>query len=693
MLLFSLLLLALPLSGFGQSTLNFPRLLEVSDASATGLAIVNPSASAASVTFTYYSDSGAVVATSLQTVPARNSYVKFAVPEVFASVSSRGWIQATSTTTGLQGFWLGGDFDSRMDGAETAPVAQEFIFPLATADTELSLVNLATSTNGLTMRLYGSDGTELTATPATQNVPPNGAFKANLNTIFTTANFNLARYVKVTGTAAFTGTTVVFDFIHSPSWSVVNGINTELTVSEANFGHVPSGSGWTSMIGITNFSATAQTVTITYNRPPGGGTAVSVTRTLPARGSLRESAGDLFTGVANGFTSAFENGWVKVTGTAALGGFIAYGYQPTGGVAVVTMQPEPSTAMIFSHVANGPVFDTGLALLNATTEDAVVEVFVMRMAGGLVGGAADSASAAFTIPAGTKYVGLLEQFVAASVFDDGFVYMRSVNNVPLYGFQLFYRTDGVFKAASNVAAGALHPSITFTPPAPPVPLPTPVITSLTSPVLRAGVLTISGTGFSATAASNAVFFTSTSGTVSVTPTAATTTSLTVTVPLTALNGPLYVSSGGRFSPPRILEVFSTSSTLMNNIFTVSAGLNTIADIYVTAPVGTTPLNITGTSLTETSANTTSSMGTAPLEITRGQTKRLWIAGDGITNANGSVASVTGSGITVTTVQIDDSGLIVATIVVDASATVGPRSIIVLNTNKDQALFSGGLIVR
>jgi hypothetical protein len=692
MLLFSLLLLALPLCGFGQSTLNFPRLLEVSDATATGLAIVNPSASAASVTFTYYNESGVAVATSPQTVPARNSYVKFAVPEVFASVTSRGWIQATSTTTGLQGFWLGGDFDSRMDGAETSPVAQEFIFPLATADTELSLVNLATSTNALTIRLYGSDGTELTATPATQNVPPNGAFKAELDTIFTTANFTNARYVKVTGTGSFTGTTVVFDFIHSPSWSVVNGINTELVVTEANFGHVPSGSGWTSVIGITNFSATAQTVTITYNRPVGGGTAVSVTRTLPARGSLRESAGDLFTGITNGFTSAFENGWVKVTGTAPLGGFIAYGYQPTGGVAVVAMQPEPSTAMIFSHVANGPVFDTGLALLNTSSTDAVVEVFVMRMAGGLVGGAADSATAAFTIPAGTKYVGLLEQFVAASVFDDGFVYMRSVNNVPLYGFQLFYRTDGIFKAASNVAAGAVHPSITFTPPAPPVPLPSPAITSLTTPVIRGGILTITGTGFSATAASNTVFFTSTSGTVSATPTVATTTTLTVTVPTTAISGPVYVSTGSRFSSSVVLEVYSPTSTLLTSTITVAASQNTLADIYVTAPVGTTPLNITGSALTATSAGT-ASMGTAPLEITRGETRRLWIAGDGITNANGTVASITGSGITVTTVQIDDSGLIVATIVVDASATVGPRSIIVVNTNKDQALFSGGLLVR
>jgi hypothetical protein len=703
--LFSLLLLALPLAGFSQSTLNFPRLYEVgdlgfSDFSANdawaGFTIVNPSAAAASVTFTFYNESGSAAATTTVSVPARQQYVKLGTGagELFTSVPTRGWIQATSATTGLQGFWLGGIVaGTRLDGAEASPVGQEFIFPLATATTELNLVSLSSGTNTLTIRLYAADGTEL-ATAATQNLPERGAFKANLNTIFTSANFANARYIKVSGTGAFTGTTLSYDFILTPSWSVVNGIDTELMVSEINFPHVPSGpvaGEFTSVLGITNMSASAQTITITYNRPSPG-TSVSVTRDLPARGSLRASAGELFTGVTNGFSpSVGENGWIKVTGTAAISGFIAYGLTTTGGVAVVPMQATPATQMIFAHVATGAGFGTGLALLNATTSDAAVEVFIMRLDGTLVGGAADAATAAFTIPAGTKYVGILEQFVStAGGLTNGFVFMRSTNNVPIYGFQLFYTSEPSFAAAGNVAAGSVHPSITFTPPAPATPLPTPAITSLTSPVNREATLTITGTGFSATPASNAVFFTTTAGTLSVTPSAATTTSLTVTVPITALNGPVYVRTNGRFSPSVILEVYSTGSALMNNTLTVSAGQNSLADIYVSAPAGAT-LNITGSALTATTAST-ASLGTNPLEITRGETRRLWLTGDGISSANGSTVSVTGSGITITVVQVN-TGSYIGTIVVNASATTGPRSIIVLNSNKDQALFSGGLIVR
>lgn len=703
LLLFSLLLLALPLSGFGQSTLNFPRLLEVGDAGLTGLAVVNPSASAATVTFTYYTEAGSAAATKVISIPARNSFVGFllttdpSIPQLFdigAIPAARGWFQATSTTTGLQGFWLGGDFDSRMDGAETSPVGQEFIFPLATADTELSLVNLSGSANTLTIRLYGSDGAELTASPATQGLPSNGAFKARLNTIFTTANFDNARSVKVTGTGNFTGTTVIFDFIHAPSWSVINGINTSFNVTDANYPHVPSGSGWTSIIGITNFSTTAQTVTISYNGRTEGRPALSVQRTLPARGSLRESAGDLFTGIANGFTSSYEDGWVKVTGSAPLGGFIAFGYDPTDGVAVVPLQPEPATAMIFSHVAQGPVFDTGLALLNSTTTDAVVEVYVMRKAGDLVGGAANEPNAAFTIPAGTKAVRTLDGFVPAAVFDDGFVYMRSVNNVPLYGFQLFYRTDGVFKAASNVAAGAVHPSITFTPPPPPVPLPTPVITSITpGTALRGAAIVIAGTGFSGTAASNTVTFSTATGSVNATPTVATTTSLTVTVPATAITGPVFVTSSSRFSNSSVLVVGATATTQITNDITVNASQNTLADIYVSAPAGATPLNGTDIALTATSVTLPITFSAASVDITRGATMRLWVAGDAVSSS--TTVEISGSGVTVSpSGHAPVTGAVVVHLTVAAGAATGPRNIILTNSsNLDTSIITGGLIVR
>jgi hypothetical protein len=54
---------------------------------------------------------------------------------------------------------------------------------------------------------------------------------------------------------------------------------------------------------------------------------------------------------------------------------------------------------------------------------------------------------------------------AAVPADDGFVFVRTTNGVPIYGIELFFSRD--LKVMANVAAGAIDPSITFTPPGAP----------------------------------------------------------------------------------------------------------------------------------------------------------------------------------------------------------------------------------
>jgi hypothetical protein len=113
--------------------------------------------------------------------------------------------------------------------------------------------------------------------------------------------------------------------------------------------------------------------------------------------------------------------------------------------------------MIFDHVATGPSWNTGLALLNNSTVDANVEVYVLRATGALVG------SAAFTLPRGTKIARQLTEWVPASAADDGFVFVRTTNGIPLYAIQLFYSRDN--RVIANIPAAGIDPSITYTPPA------------------------------------------------------------------------------------------------------------------------------------------------------------------------------------------------------------------------------------
>jgi len=683
--LFFLFLLALPLNGFSQSTLNFPRQFSVADLGQTGFAFVNPSSTDATLTLKMYSAAGGVIDTAVLPVPARAGNAKLG-SEMFHLVTASGWVQATSPTTGLQGFWLGGDISGHayQDSAVAAPVAQELVFPLATTGTEINVASLATTSNTLTLSLYDASGT-LLAAPNTTTVLPSGIFRNTLPLIFPTVNLANAKYLRVTGTGNITGTSVAVDFIYAPSWSVINGIDPAGAGMEANFPHAPSGpetggAKFTSVVGITNLSSAPQTVTLTYKHTNGG--SDTVTRNLSGGGSLREAVKDLFN-FATG--TASQDGWVRVTGTAPLTGFIAYGYSETAGVAVVPVQTVPLTQMIFAHVANGSEFGTGLALLNATATDAMVEIYVMRRNGALVGGAQDVPTASVTLVAGTKYTRVLNEIVPAANADDGFVYVKSTNNVPLYAFELFFTRDQ--RAYSNVAASPIDPSLTFTPP--PVAL---TLTSVTPSIAARGTaVTLTGAGFSSTAGNDAVVFTTAAGTVSVIPSVAFSTSLTVTVPSTAITGPVYVTVGGNPSGSLVLQVTANSTTLLTTDVPVTASQNTVADIYVSAPAGSPALNNAGTAITDTSA-LQADLGPATVEVTAGQTKLLWITGDGISSAVGTSVSISGNGVTVTPLETQN-GLIIVTIVVASNAVTGPRNIIVTNSNLDTSVYTGGLIIR
>ena len=230
----------------------------------------------------------------------------------------------------------------------------------------------------------------------------------------------------------------------------MNGTSSAVTATQVNFPQVVSGQSWNSILWVSSISTFPLPQTLTLTFTPVTGSPITVTRTLTGvRASLRESVQTLFG------LSSYQEGWVRVTGQAPLAAFLTYGFGTAS--AVDQGQSTSRTSMIFSHVANGPGWSTGLALLNpSTTTDANVEVYIMRKAGNLVG------SASFVLPRGTKVAKHLSEFVPASTANDGFVFVRTTNNVPLFGFQVFFTRD--LSVFANIPASGLDPGITFVPP-------------------------------------------------------------------------------------------------------------------------------------------------------------------------------------------------------------------------------------
>jgi subtilisin family serine protease len=438
-------------------TLNFPRALSPADLPLTGFAIVNPGPTAAAVAFTMRDETGSVIATADEVIPARGQLARLG-SELFPSAFRTGWVQAASETVGLQGLWLGGDWVNFTDGAEAAPenpANASLILPLVTPLTEVHVANLSTATSSLTFSIFRTTGA-LLASSVTRNVPAQGVFRSTLAELFPTANLANAATVRVVGSQRLAALSVTSDYPEGPSWTILNAVNASSPTTQANFPHVVHGlqgaTTWTSIVGITNLhSFQSQTVSLIFT--PLTGAPVTVTRTIPAMGALRESAGTLFN-----LSSGFVAGSVRATGTLPLTGFIAYGFDGVGSAAVVPVQATARTSMIFAHVANGPGWSTGLALLNTTTTTANVQIYVMRRSGTLVG------LASVTLEPGANLAKLVTELVPAAAHDDGFVYVRTTNGVPIYGLELFFSRD--VRVMANVAAGVIDPLITYIPPVP-----------------------------------------------------------------------------------------------------------------------------------------------------------------------------------------------------------------------------------
>jgi hypothetical protein len=678
-----ILLLAFPLTAFSQTTLNFPRAFTPADLASTGFTVLNPGTTSAAVTFTMYGANGAVVGQCVlpcSKTAALSSPGQFAAlgTELFPAASQAGWVQVTSPTNGLQGFWLGGDFATFTDGADSAQTSSDLIFPLVTEKTELNIANTGTGTNGVTIRLFGEAGTELAAA-VTNTIAAKGVLQSQVSALFPTANLNNARYVRVTGGPGLAGTAVISGFLVD-EWGVTNAVSVAGATTEANFPHVVSGVGgggnYTTVVGVANLASSAQTVSITFT-PDTGGTPNTITRTIAANGSLRDTAQNLFN------PSSFLNGWVKVTGSAPLTAFIAYADSVAGGLTVVPVQTTPRSTLMFAHIADVSPWWTGLGMLNTSSSDATVNVYAMNTNGTLVGGADNVATARFTIKTGAKVAKLLTELIPQSELrgeNGGFIFVTSTQ--PLYGIELFFLRN--LRIVANVAAGS---GIGFTAP-PPV-----VLTSIAPIKATAGAtITLTGSGFSTTAANNTVLFTSVSGMVSGTVTAATPTSLTVDVPQGAISGPVSVRVGSVISASVIFEVLTStsgSSGSSGTPFPVTSGtMATSMDIVVPPPAGSLNITVIGIGDPGTAIN----FSGASVEISRGQTKQLVLGAAGLSEANGSTVSISGSGVTVGAVTFQ-SGYMRANITVSSSAISGPRDVIVTNSDMDTSIFSGGLFIR
>src|SRR5207237_3142924 len=126
-----------------------------------GFTVTNPTSNYADVQFALYGVDGNPVSSGLVN-PVRyrvapKGQVSMLASELFAASKIDGWIQVTSPTSGLAGYYFSGDFVTSLEGAEASVPLTAQVGPVirddATNKTERVIVNPCTSSSIVTIYL------------------------------------------------------------------------------------------------------------------------------------------------------------------------------------------------------------------------------------------------------------------------------------------------------------------------------------------------------------------------------------------------------------------------------------------------------------------------------------------------------------------------------------------------------------
>ena len=423
------------------SVLNFPR-LSFESGTLTGLAIVNPNGQSADVILTAYNADGSLLAgvNQVQRTIEADSQLAELVSGLFSGdPDTVGWIQATTSTDNLTGFFL--VFNDTLpfnlfDGADLPEAAPELVFTQVRIDsgytTELNLINLGSTTTNLQLDLISSG-----ASVATQllSLPEKGAIRRDVADLFQTSQVSSDVYVTVTSDGDIAG----FELVRSANGDLV-GLNARSRSEQLTHLYFPQMlelGGVQTSVGVVNNSDQAVILTFTAFKKDGTlfGTEDlknnAVTEALNPGAILVRDLKTLF-----GFSgSEIRDGWLQVESSSpAVTGYLTYELPDSGAAATVTPNQAGQTRGIFSHIATIEGLFTGVAVLNPGQLVANVRIVAVKKDGTVLG------STSVLLQPGQRISELLGEdppglIPEAAGQGDGYVFISS--DLPVYLTSLF----------------------------------------------------------------------------------------------------------------------------------------------------------------------------------------------------------------------------------------------------------------
>jgi len=421
----------------------FPFLVS-SSTEGTGFAVSNASDTAANLEFKAYGPSGAPLslpANPSTTVLDANCQLAKMGGDLFGGTGpTSGWVELTADRqVGAFFQYVGG---GRLDGGKTfAQTHRKLYFTRAlqgssafrgkSATTTLNIVNPTAAAVQVTLALRGPAGQVVASAPS-QAIPAHGLFSGTVSELFA---FTAASDGYVTVDVTQGDGVIGFELITFPQANTVLGLNGQPAGSSSKFYSAQLAQAVVifTNIKLINTASQTRTLTITAIGDQGQTLAGPVSRTLAGGNSIAEDASTLLSLPAS--TVLVASLKIEADGPGVIGD-VTFGNPDLLNAASLPLEESPFSRAIFSHVANGMGFYTGLALYNPGSQAAQVTVKVYRPNGTSAG------TRQLTLGAGARISRLLDEadLVPLSAGQiGGYVVVESTQ--PLVGQELFGLDD------------------------------------------------------------------------------------------------------------------------------------------------------------------------------------------------------------------------------------------------------------
>jgi hypothetical protein len=378
------------------------------------------------------------------TVSAGGQIAKLATEIFGAGMTDRpGWIELTASEPGVNGFFeLFDNALSTLDGGSfPAAPAGRLVFPHVDQDTVLYIVNMGDRATPTTaVLLYDNNG--VLAGSTTLSIGGKAGWSGRIADLLPSVQTFDGYVVVDTHGSPFADsseTLVGMQSYQRGDSEIVLAQPAYELVQSGYAVHVAVGGGYTTRLSLVNPAAIQQQLQLSLN-------GTTMQRTISAYGRLDESLEQMF-GISSGAKLTTVALKVQTSDAPGVSGYVEI-TASDGLVRTTTpIVHEGRPRLMFSHIAQGGGYFTGLALLNTEDAAATVTIEVQSSNGAIL------ASKAVTLQAGERMIGLLNELFP-NIQNQMGGSVRVVSTGPIYGLQIIGSIDGRSgNFLSNIPAG------------------------------------------------------------------------------------------------------------------------------------------------------------------------------------------------------------------------------------------------